>query len=102
MTGPSLAIVSKGENLIMEKDMVKSLALKLLEVPLFGGLELQSDNFDTIIVYHTEVKIIQGTVQLPTNVAMREMKESFLVDGEEGIRRLPRQQRMPCNVARVA
>lgn len=36
----------------MQEDVVKGLALKLLEIPLFLGVELQHLDFDVAIVYH--------------------------------------------------
>jgi len=70
-----------------ERDIVKSLAFKFLEVPLFSGVQLQSSNYDVTVIYHMVGKMIQGTVSMPTNVAMKEMKESSLVDGEEGTKK---------------
>ena len=84
VTGPSLETISSERDSAKEGDMVKSLAFKLLEVPLFSGVQLQRENFDSAAVYHMAGKMMQGIVQMPANVAMKEMEESSLADGEEG------------------
>jgi len=84
VTSPTLGASLDGRNFLVEKDMmVKSLAVKLLEVPLFSGVQLQSDNFDAAAIYHMTGKIMQGKVQMLANVAMREMEESSLAEGDE-------------------
>lgn len=65
--------------------MVKSLALKVLEVSLFLEILLQSVNFDTCVVYHVVGNMMRDIVQMPTNVAMKESKESPIIFDEEGI-----------------
>jgi len=52
VTSPSLGADSNGGDSPKEKDIVKNLALKLLEVPLFSRIQLDNDNFDAIAVYH--------------------------------------------------
>ena len=65
---------------------MKSLALKVLKVPLFSGIQLQSAEFDASAVYHMAGKMMQGTVEMPANVAMKEIEDSSMVGGEEGMR----------------
>jgi len=59
---PSFGVVSNRGDSPKEKDRVKDLALKLLEVPLFSRIQLHSDNFNAIVVYHMARKIMQGIV----------------------------------------
>ena len=67
--------------------MVKGLALKVLEILLFSRIQLQSHDFDAAAVYNMAGKLMRGTVQMPANAAMKEMVESPVVEGDEGIRR---------------
>ena len=67
-----------------EEDMVKKLALKVLEIPLFSGMQVQSSNFDAATVYYMAGKIMQGKVQLPANVAMKNTEESIVTEDIEG------------------
>ena len=69
----------------MQEDRVKGLALKLLEIPLFSGVQLQCPDFDVAAVYHMVGKMMQGKVNLPANVAIKEMEESLVVNDEQGL-----------------
>ncbi len=84
---PSQVGAIQKEDAAGREDVVKSLALKVLEIPLFSGIQLQSGDFDASAVYHMAGKMMQGTVPVPANVAMKEMGKSPMVEDEEGIRR---------------
>ena len=78
MTTKSLYAQSPNEKKTsMTDDIVKELALKLLEVLLFIGIHLQHPNFDATMVYHMTGKIIQRKVQLLANAAMKEEKDDI-------------------------
>ena len=71
----------------MQEDVVKGLALKLLDIPLFSGVQLQCLDFDVAAVYHMAGKMIQGKVHMHANVAMKERVESLVVDDEQDMQR---------------
>lgn len=45
---------------------------------------MHDSNFNATPIYHMVGKMMQGTIQMPANVTMREMKEYSLADSEEG------------------
>ena len=47
-----------GIDTILEEDIVKGLALKVLQVPLFSGIQLQRPRFDPTVVYLMASKIM--------------------------------------------
>ena len=87
VTSSSKEANSKERDAHEEQSVVKNLALKVLEIPLFSGIQLQRHNFDASPVYHMAGKMMQGTVQMLAHVAMKEVEESPVVEGEEDIRR---------------
>ena len=87
VASPSLGAHVKRRDAHVEEELVKNLARKVLEIPLFSGIQLQRQDFDASAVYHMAGKMMQGTVQMPANVAMKEVEDSPVDDGEEGIRR---------------
>ena len=77
--------INKEAETSMQEDMVKGLALKLLEIPLFSGVQLQRTDFDVAAVYHMAGKMMQGKVHMPANVAMKEVEKSLVVDDEQSM-----------------
>ena len=82
----SQGTTSKDNEVHVREDMLKGLARKVLEMPLFSGFQLQHPNFDAALVYHMAGKMFQGTMQIPANAAMKETEELSMVDVEEGIK----------------
>ena len=78
MTTKSLCHQSPNEDktLVMD-DIIKELPWKVLEIPLFTGIQLQRLNFDVAIVCHRACTMMQGKVQLLANVAMKEKKDNI-------------------------
>lgn len=62
---PHEASHEDGETSIMEGDVVKELALKVLQVLLFSWAQLQRSEFYPATVYIMESKIMQGRVPMP-------------------------------------
>ena len=58
-----------GSDTISKEDIVKGLALKVLQVPLFLRIQLQRPRFDPTTVYLMASKIMQGKVHLPTHAS---------------------------------
>ena len=58
-----------GSHTNSKEDIVKGLALKVLQVPLFSGIQLQRPRFDPAVVYLMANKIMQGKVHLPTHAS---------------------------------
>ena len=82
---------TSGNNTISKTDVVKSLALKVLEVPLFSGIQLQHPEFDPAAVYLTTSKIMQSKVHTPVHASTEAMHAeegilSSLVVDEDGSR----------------
>ena len=80
-----------GSDTISEEDIIKGLALKVLQVPFFSGFQLQRPRFDPAIVYLMASKIMQGKVHLPTYAPTDAMQAkvgiySSLVIEEDGPR----------------
>ena len=57
-----------------EEGVVKSLALKVLEVPLFSGAQLQYPKFDPATVYLMAGKIMQGKAVVPAHASTEAMQ----------------------------
>ena len=68
-------------------DVIKELALKVLEIPLFAGIQLQRADFDAATVYHMAGKMMQGKVQLPAHVAMKETNDHVEGENTEDIKK---------------
>ena len=74
-----------------EEGVVKSLALKVLQVPLFSRAQLQYPEFDPATVYLMAGRIMQGKVGVPAGASTEAMQAenndslSLAVD-EEGTR----------------
>ena len=58
----------------MEESVVKSLALKMLQVPLFLGAQLHYPEFDPVVVYIMAGKIIQGQAIIPGHASTEVMQ----------------------------
>ena len=75
----------------MEEGVLKSLALKVLQVPLFSGAQLQYPEFDPTVVYLMAGKIMQGKAVIPAHASTEAMQAekgdslSLVVD-EDGTR----------------
>ena len=53
---------------------------------MFTRIQLQRPNFDVAMVYHKARKLMQGKVQLPVNVAMKEAKDCIEAENTECIK----------------
>ena len=74
-----------------EEGVVKSLALKVLQVPLFSGVQLQYPEFDPAAIYLMAGKIMQGKAVIPTHASTEAMQaekggSSSLAVDEDGTR----------------
>ena len=74
-----------------EEGVVKSLALKVLQVPLFSGAQLQYPEFDPVAVYLMAGKIMQGKAAIPAYASTEAMQakkgdSSSLAVDEDGTR----------------
>ena len=74
-----------------EEGVVKSLALKVLQVPLFSGAQLQYPEFDPATVYLMAGRIMQGKVGVPAGASTKVMQaenndSSSLAVDEKGTR----------------
>ena len=85
-----------------EESVLKSLALKVLQVPLFSGAQLQYPEFDPAAVYLMVGKIMQGKAVVPAHASTEAMQaekgdsSSWLwMRMAQGFKP-PRQQRKPC------
>ena len=58
----------------MEEGVVKSLALKVLQVPLFSGAQLHYPEFDPAAVYLMAGKIMQGKAVVPAHASTEAMQ----------------------------
>ena len=58
----------------LDEGQVKELACKLLQMPLFSGLQLQQPNFQPADVYHMAGSMMQGKVPLPPTIAVNAMQ----------------------------
>ena len=74
-----------------EEGVVKSLALKVLQVPLFSGAQLHYPEFDPAAVYLIAGKIMQGKAVVPAHASTEAMQaekgdSSSLAVDEDGTR----------------
>ena len=65
-----------------DEGQLKELACKLLQIPLFSGLQLQQPNFQPADVYHMAGSIMQGKVPLPSTLATNAMQVEEPPQGE--------------------
>src|SRR6478672_1209406 len=101
MASPSQGAHVKRGDAYVEGDLVKSLALKVLEIPLFSGVQLQRQDFDASAVYHMAGKMMHRTVQMPANVAMREVEKFPILMMKKALEgTLPRREQMLCDLGR--
>ena len=83
-----------------KEGVVKSLALKVLQVPLFSGAQLHYPEFDPAAVYLMAGKIMQGKAVVPAHASTEAMQAEILhlwlwMRMAQGFKP-PRQQRKPC------
>jgi len=78
---------SKEGRILDEEDVVKALALKVLEIWLFLGIQLQCLDFSVFAIYYMARTMMKGMAQKLANVAMKEMVKSLMNEGEEGIKK---------------
>ena len=57
-----------------EEGVVKSLALKVLQIPLFLGAQLQYPEFDPVAIYLMAGKIMQGKAVIPAHASTEAMQ----------------------------
>ena len=59
----------------VEEDVLKGLALKVLQVPLFSGAQLQPTEFDPAAVYYMAGKIMAGKATMPACMSTEAIRE---------------------------
>ena len=74
MAPMSEKVLPKGKvSFIVEEDVLKGLALKVLQVPLFLGAQLQHTEFDPPAVYYMAGKIMAGKAMMPACASTKAM-----------------------------
>ena len=92
MTPTPGKILSKGKvSTVVEEDVLKGLALKVLQVPLFSGAQLQHTEFDPAVVYYMAGKIMAGKATMPACASTEAMREEgdlppLVVVGDSDVR----------------
>ena len=59
----------------VEEDVLKGLALKVLQVPLFSGAQLQHTEFDPAVVYYMAGKTMAGKATMLACASIEAMRE---------------------------
>ena len=72
---PGKVLLETKVSTAVEKDVLKGLALKVLQVPLFSGAQLQHTKFDPVAVYCMVGKIMAGKATMPACASTKAMRE---------------------------
>ena len=73
-TPGKVLLESKVSNAV-EEDVLKGLALKVLQLPLFSGAQLQHTEFDPAAIYYMAGKIMTGKATMPACTSIEAMQE---------------------------
>ena len=72
---PGKVLLESKVSTVVEEDVLKGLALKVLQVPLFSGAQLQYTEFDPAAVYYMAGKIMAGKATMPACASTKAMRE---------------------------
>ena len=68
--------IAQGQGVtVVEEDVLKGLALKVLQVPLFSGSQLQHTEFNPAAVYYIAGKIMADKATMPACASIEAMRE---------------------------